>query len=134
MTGGRRCTTRGFYVNAIVDVRTGRSHPVQCRRADSERELRCVSRTDEAPFSTPEQARHKRCRYAVRMIDAISDDELDAILAQLEQAGLVEQYVNDHGEAAMRLTKRGEQVANQAAMSTEDDAAALMAALLPSDS
>jgi hypothetical protein len=41
----------------------------------------------------------------------------DAILAELEDAGLVEQYTNDDGEAAMRLTKRGEHVANQAAMS-----------------
>jgi hypothetical protein len=40
--------------------------------------------------------------------------ELDAIRAQLEGADLVEQYVKDAGEAAMRLTAKGEQVANQA--------------------
>jgi hypothetical protein len=62
--------------------------------------------------------------------DAIPADELDATLAELERADLVEQYVNDDGEAAMRLTARGQQVANQAAMGTEDDAAALLEALL----
>jgi hypothetical protein len=40
-------------------------------------------------------------------------------------ADLVEQYTNDAGEAAMRLTARGQQVANQAAMTSEDDAALL---------
>jgi hypothetical protein len=44
--------------------------------------------------------------------------------------GLVEEYVNEAGEPAMRLTSRGEQVATQAAMSSEDDRAALMDALL----
>jgi DNA-binding MarR family transcriptional regulator len=62
--------------------------------------------------------------------DAIPAAELDAILAELEGAGLVEQYVNEAGEPAMRLTAKGEQAANQAALSSEDDAAALMAALL----
>jgi hypothetical protein len=43
----------------------------------------------------------------------------------------VEQYTNDAGEAAMRLTARGQQVANQVAMgSDEDDAAALLEAPL----
>jgi DNA-binding MarR family transcriptional regulator len=62
------------------------------------------------------------------MTDAAA--ELDAILAQLEGAGLVEQYVNEAGEEAMRLTAKGEQVANQAALSSDDDTAALMEALL----
>jgi hypothetical protein len=46
--------------------------------------------------------------------------------AHLFVQDLVEQYVNDAGEAAMRLTARGQQVANQAAMTSEDDAAALL--------
>ena len=62
--------------------------------------------------------------------DPTQDEEFEAILDELERAGLVEEYVNEAGEAAMRLTKRGEQVSNQAAMSSEDDAAALMEALL----
>jgi hypothetical protein len=62
--------------------------------------------------------------------DAIHAAELDAILAELEGANLVEQYVNANGEAAMRLTARGQQVANQAAMGSEDDAVALLDGLL----
>jgi hypothetical protein len=54
--------------------------------------------------------------------------EFDGILAELEGAGLIEQYVNEAGEPAMRLTAKGEQVANQAALSSEDDAAALLGA------
>ena len=38
----------------------------------------------------------------------------------------VEQYINAEGEAAMRLTAKGEQGANQAAKGSEDDAAALL--------
>ncbi len=73
-------------------------------------------------------------RYARAMTDGtIPTAELDAILVELEAVGLVEQYTNETGEAAMRLTKKGEQVANQAAMSSEDDTAALMDALLPAD-
>ena len=34
----------------------------------------------------------------------MTDAELDAIVVQLAQAGLVESYVNDEGKAAMRLT------------------------------
>jgi DNA-binding MarR family transcriptional regulator len=61
--------------------------------------------------------------------DTIPAAEFDAILAQLEGAGLVEQYTNAEGEPAMRLTAKGERIANQAAMSSDDDAAALMDAL-----
>jgi hypothetical protein len=60
--------------------------------------------------------------------DTIPVAELDAIQAQLEGVGLVEQYANKAGEAAMRLTAKGEHVANQAAISSEDDAAALLEA------
>jgi hypothetical protein len=59
--------------------------------------------------------------------DSIPAAELDAILAELEGAGLVEQYVNEAGEEAMRLTAKGGQVAMT---SDDDDAAALLDALL----
>ena len=36
-------------------------------------------------------------------------DELDALVEPLEAAGLVEQYTNDDGKEAMRLTRAGEQ-------------------------
>ncbi len=58
------------------------------------------------------------------------DAEFEAILDELEAAGYVEQYVDGNGEGAMRLTPRGEQVANQLAMVKEDDAAAMLAGLL----
>ncbi|MEA2026657.1 MAG: hypothetical protein U9O18_08190 [Chloroflexota bacterium] len=38
------------------------------------------------------------------------DAETDAIVAELEKAGLVEQYTNAEGKAAMRLTPNGTQV------------------------
>ena len=62
----------------------------------------------------------------------MSDDdaELDAILEQIEAAGLVEQYVDDDGKQAMRLTPEGLRVARQLAMLGEDGQDALMAALL----
>ena len=36
-------------------------------------------------------------------------EELDALVDQLEAAGLVEQYTNEDGKEAMRLTPAGEQ-------------------------
>jgi DNA-binding MarR family transcriptional regulator len=50
------------------------------------------------------------------------DDEMDAILEQLEGAGLVEVYVNADGKQAMRLTDDGERLARQMAMSQDPDA------------
>lgn len=61
------------------------------------------------------------------------DEEFDAILAELEEAGYVEQYTDADGQEAMRLTATGEQVARQMAMLAEDDAAAMMAGLLGSE-
>ena len=48
----------------------------------------------------------------------------------LEQAGLVETYVDADGKIAMRLTADGERVARQMAMSSEDEQDALLAALV----
>jgi len=48
----------------------------------------------------------------------------------LEAAGLVEQYVNEDGQPALRLTPEGAQMGRALAMSSEDDAAALLEALL----
>jgi hypothetical protein len=48
------------------------------------------------------------------------DAELDAILEQFEAAGLVEQYVDQEGRPAMRLTPEGVRVGRQLAMLGED--------------
>ena len=58
------------------------------------------------------------------------DAELDTILEQVETAGLVEQYVDDEGKQAMRLTPEGVRVARQLAMLGEDGQDELMKALL----
>ena len=58
------------------------------------------------------------------------DAELDAILEQVEAAGLVEQYLDEEGQQAMRLTPDGVRVARQLAMVGEDGQDELMAALL----
>lgn len=57
------------------------------------------------------------------------DEEIDALLDELEGAGIVERYVNAAGEGAMRLTKTGSQLANQMS-SMSDDARDDFAALL----
>ena len=56
--------------------------------------------------------------------------DLDAIFDQLETAGLVEQYVDDDGKAAMRLTANGAQVARAMAMAGDADPAAVLDVLL----
>ena len=58
------------------------------------------------------------------------DAELDAILEQVEAAGLIEVYIGEDGQPAMRLTLEGVRVARQLAMLGEDGQDALMAALL----
>ena len=62
--------------------------------------------------------------------DPTRDEEFDRLLDQLEDAGLVERYTNGDGQAAMRLTSEGEQIANQLALTDEAGHDALMAALL----
>ena len=60
--------------------------------------------------------------------------DLDAIVAMLSDAGLVEAYVDEGGQPALRLTERGAQMGRALAMSGEDaDADAVLAALLESD-
>lgn len=54
------------------------------------------------------------------------DAELDAIIDQVEAAGLVEVYTDDDGRQAMRLTPNGERVARQLAMLGEDGQDALL--------
>lgn len=58
------------------------------------------------------------------------DAELAAILAQVESVGLVEQFTDEEGRPAMRLTPEGVRVARQLAMLGEEGQDALMAALL----
>ena len=61
------------------------------------------------------------------------DAELDAILEQVEAAGLVEQYVDEQRRPAMRLTPEDVCVGRQLAMLGEDGQDDLMAALLGHD-
>jgi DNA-binding MarR family transcriptional regulator len=58
------------------------------------------------------------------------DSELDAILDQVEAAGLVEVYTDSDGQQAMRLTPEGERVVHQLAMLGEEGQDELMEGLL----
>jgi len=59
------------------------------------------------------------------------DAELDAIVAMLEEAGLIEQYTNEDGKEALRLTPKGPQLGRAMAIGGEDvDAEAVLDALL----
>jgi len=58
------------------------------------------------------------------------DAEMDAIREQLEKAGLVETYVDEDGQDAMRLTPKGAQMGRALAMAGDEDAAAVLDALL----
>ena len=59
------------------------------------------------------------------------DADLDAIVAMLADAGLVEAYVDESGQPALRLTERGAQMGRALAMSGEDaDLDAVPAVLL----
>jgi len=53
--------------------------------------------------------------------DAMTDDELNALLPQLEKAGLVETYMRPDGQSACRLTGLGERVGWMLAMRGDDD-------------
>ena len=50
------------------------------------------------------------------------DAEMDRLVAMLEEAGLVEQYTNDDGKPALRLTDRGRQLGTAIAMSGDKEA------------
>ena len=52
--------------------------------------------------------------------DPNHDDDIDAMLDELEEAGVVERFTNAAGEESMRLTKTGRQIANQ--LSSMDEA------------
>ena len=58
------------------------------------------------------------------------DAEFDAIVEELQRAGFVTIGTDVEGEETWTLTPTGEQVALQLSMSSEDDTAALLAALL----
>ena len=58
------------------------------------------------------------------------DAEVNAIVAGLVQAGLLTVGTDADGHETRTLTEQGEQVANQIAMSAEDDGVALLTALL----
>lgn len=62
--------------------------------------------------------------------EVMRDEEFEALLDELEEAGYVERYTADDGQGAMRLTATGEQVARQLAMAADEDAAAMLAGLL----
>jgi hypothetical protein len=60
--------------------------------------------------------------------DPTHDAEMDAIVAELETAGLVTVGTDADGHETWTLTPTGEQIALQMSMSSEDDAAALLEA------
>ena len=66
--------------------------------------------------------------------DTMTDAGLDAELAELERAGLVEQYTDEEGKAAMRLTEKGPQLGRSMAMAGNEDAAVVLDALLEGES
>jgi hypothetical protein len=66
------------------------------------------------------------------MSDETTDADVDEIVAELVTAGLVTLGTDTDGVETWALTAMGEQVARQMAMSGEDDAAALLDALLDS--
>jgi hypothetical protein len=58
------------------------------------------------------------------------DPEFDAIVDELRAAGLVTIGTDADGQETWTLTPQGEQLAGQLSMSSDDDAAALLDALL----
>ena len=55
-----------------------------------------------------------------------TDDEVTEVVAELEEAGLLNTGVDAEGNETWTLTPMGKQVATQLALSSEDDAAALL--------
>jgi len=64
----------------------------------------------------------------------MTDPEFEAIVEELQRAGFVTIGTDADGEETWTLTPTGEQIALQLAMSSEDDAAALLEAARPSGS
>jgi len=58
------------------------------------------------------------------------DEEFDAIVEELQRAGFVTIGTDADGDETWTLTPTGEQIGLQLSMSSEDDAAALLEALL----
>jgi DNA-binding MarR family transcriptional regulator len=58
------------------------------------------------------------------------DAETDAIVAELEKAGLVETFTDDEGKVAYRLTLKGAQLGRSMASAGDEDAGAMLEALL----
>lgn len=54
------------------------------------------------------------------MTDGTPDTETDAIVAELEKAGLIETTVREDGRTAYTLTAQGERVARQMAMAGDE--------------
>ena len=70
-------------------------------------------------------------RYPARMTDERpSDEEMDAMIAEMVAAGLLTVGIDAQGRETWALTPKGAQVATQMAMSSEDDALAMFNALL----
>ena len=74
--------------------------------------------------------RHPQASYPP---DVDREAQYDALVAELTQAGLVEEYTTEDGQPGVRLTPEGEKVARQLAMTDEAGQDALMAALLGDD-
>ena len=81
-----------------------------------------------ALLDRPPKQRVSGRRHGAAMIED-HEAELDALVAMLEAAGLLRQTI-DEGKPALQLTAKGAQVANQMAMSSEDEAFAMFGALL----
>jgi DNA-binding MarR family transcriptional regulator len=62
--------------------------------------------------------------------DPTHDAETDAIVAELEKAGLVETFINDEGKVAYRLTPKGAQLGRSMALAGDKDTAVVLDALL----
>ena len=58
------------------------------------------------------------------------DAETDAIVAELEKAGLVETFTNDEDKVAYRLTPKGAQPGRSMALTGDGGAAVVLDALL----
>jgi DNA-binding MarR family transcriptional regulator len=63
-------------------------------------------------------------------IPVTHDAEMDAIVAELEKAGLVETFTSDQGKVPYRLTPKGAQLGRSMALAGDEDAAVVLDALL----
>ena len=79
----------------------------------------------------PDKWRVSDERYPAGMTDERpSHEEMDAMVAEMVQAGLLTVGTDAAGRETWTLTPQGAQVATQMAISSEDDAFALLDALL----